>query len=239
MMSDDKTETTEFLNRWSRKKAEARTATVAEDEAAAGAVDAEALPEQPVAALDPEALPGEESDANADGDTVTESEEIPPEIADIDIDAMDYNSDFTVFMKDNVPEVVRRRALRQLWRSNPVLANVDGLNDYDEDFTDAALVVKGLKSAYQIGKGYLTDEDEDVEDAESAETAETTAESADVESADAETAETAATDDDTASVDTQEAADAGDEPEASNDGDAETPSDMADDVTLDTPVKEV
>ena len=62
-------------------------------------------------------------------------------------------------MKQGVPEAVRRRALRMLWQSNPILANIDGLNDYDEDFTDAALAVKVLTSSYKPGLGYLTEEE--------------------------------------------------------------------------------
>ncbi|MEC8039849.1 MAG: DUF3306 domain-containing protein, partial [Pseudomonadota bacterium] len=37
--------------------------------------------------------------------------------------------------------------------SNPVLANVDMLVDYGEDFTDSAMVVENLQTAYQVGKG--------------------------------------------------------------------------------------
>ncbi|MEE9587788.1 MAG: DUF3306 domain-containing protein, partial [Hyphomicrobiaceae bacterium] len=68
-------------------------------------------------------------------------------------------SDFTRFMKAGVPEAIRRRALRQLWLSDPVLANLDGLNDYDEDFTDAKLVVEFLQTSHKVGQGYLTDEE--------------------------------------------------------------------------------
>ena len=50
---------------------------------------------------------------------------------------------------------LRRRAMRQLWRLNPVLANLDGLNDYDGDFTNAATDAPGVKTAYQVGKGLL------------------------------------------------------------------------------------
>ncbi len=144
-----------FLDRWSRRKAEAKTAPGPDDEVPKPELlDESTASSQEVAAVDP--------DAAVEGDET--GEEIPPEIADIDIDTLDYDSDFTMFMKDNVPEAIRRRALRQLWRSNPVLANVDGLNDYDEDFTDAALVVKGLKSAYQVGKGYLLDDEDEVDE---------------------------------------------------------------------------
>jgi hypothetical protein len=42
-----------------------------------------------------------------------------------------------------------------LWRSDPVLANLDGLIDHGEDYTDAAMVPDTLKTAYQVGKGIL------------------------------------------------------------------------------------
>ena len=76
-----------------------------------------------------------------------------------DIDSLEEASDFTPFMAKGVPEVLRRRALRKLWRLNPVFANLDGLNDYDEDFTDAATLVEGVKTIYKVGKGMLSDED--------------------------------------------------------------------------------
>ncbi len=54
-----------------------------------------------------------------------------------------------------MPERIRRRALRKLWGLNPVLANLDGLVDYAEDYTDAATVVDNLQTVYKIGKGML------------------------------------------------------------------------------------
>jgi hypothetical protein len=91
------------------------------------------------------------------------AEAVPPELADVDIDALNYDSDYTRFLGEGVPEALRQRALRQLWRSNPILANVDGLNDYDGDFTDAALAVDVLKTAHRVGKGFLDDDDDDVD----------------------------------------------------------------------------
>lgn len=64
--------------------------------------------------------------------------------------------DFSAFLRREVPEFLRRRALRTLWTSNPVLANLDGLVDHGEDYTDAAVVVPRLKTAYQVGRGMLT-----------------------------------------------------------------------------------
>ncbi len=61
--------------------------------------------------------------------------------------------DFRPFLGDAIPQRLKTRALRCLWRVNPVLANVDGLVDYGEDFTDAATVVENLKTAYQVGRG--------------------------------------------------------------------------------------
>ena len=72
-----------------------------------------------------------------------------------DPDAMEMGDDFSVFMSKAVPDRIRRRALRTLWRSNPVLANVDMLVDYGEDFTDSAMVVENMQTAYQVGKGML------------------------------------------------------------------------------------
>lgn len=72
-----------------------------------------------------------------------------------DPDSLRPGDDFSAFMAKAVPEVIRRRALRTLWRSNPILANVDMLVDYGEDFTDSATVVENMQTAYQVGKGML------------------------------------------------------------------------------------
>ncbi|MDO6591527.1 DUF3306 domain-containing protein [Loktanella sp. D2R18] len=72
-----------------------------------------------------------------------------------DPDQLVAGDDIKGFMLKNVPDHLRRRALRKLWRLNPVLANVDGLVDYGQDFTDNAMVVDGLQTAYQVGKGMM------------------------------------------------------------------------------------
>jgi hypothetical protein len=57
-------------------------------------------------------------------------------------------------MRSGVPKRLRNMALRRVWRLDPVLANLDGLNDYDEDYTDAAMLVgAAVKTVYQVGKG--------------------------------------------------------------------------------------
>ncbi|AVO36398.1 DUF3306 domain-containing protein [Pukyongiella litopenaei] len=79
-------------------------------------------------------------------------------LAELDLpdpDTLQPGDDVSGFMARAVPHRLRRRALRRLWRLNPVLANVDGLVDYGEDYTDAATVIDDLQSAYQVGKGML------------------------------------------------------------------------------------
>ncbi len=70
---------------------------------------------------------------------VVESEQAEAEVlseADLpDIETLDADSDFSVFLRDGVPEHLKKLALRKLWASDPVFANLDGLNDYDEDFS--------------------------------------------------------------------------------------------------------
>ena len=145
-----------FLLRWSRRKqAAAKSQPATEDALERDGATTEA-PETEYAAAAPPAVPSGTPE-EADG----EDETVPPELANINIEALDYDADFTPFLKDGVPEALKRRALRRLWRTNPVLANVDGLNDYDGDFTDAALAVDVLKTVYKVGRGYLEDEDED------------------------------------------------------------------------------
>ena len=67
-----------------------------------------------------------------------------------------YAFPFTVekFMDGRVPERIRARALRAFWKTNPVLANIDGLDEYCDDYTDAAMVIENLQTIYEVGKGY-------------------------------------------------------------------------------------
>lgn len=80
-------------------------------------------------------------------------EEILSELELPDPDSMVEGDDFSAFLKTAVPERLRIRALRRLWTTNPVLANLDGLLEYGEDFTDAATVLENLQTAYRVGEG--------------------------------------------------------------------------------------
>ncbi|HGG04809.1 MAG TPA: DUF3306 domain-containing protein [Aliiroseovarius sp.] len=71
--------------------------------------------------------------------------------------------DFSAFMHATVPDMLRNRALRRLWVTNPVLANVDGLVDYGEDFAAEGTSAKIVKTLYRVGKGLMPAAD-DVDD---------------------------------------------------------------------------
>lgn len=133
-----------------------------------------------VAALDVTAEPGTGPVLNADSTEnlpVDQAREGPDEGTVVaedlpDIETLDETSDFSAFLREGVPEELQRRALRKLWRLDPVLANLDGLVDYGEDFTDAALVVDNLKTAYKVGRGLVRDDEPSEEEEAPTEAAE-------------------------------------------------------------------
>ncbi len=85
-----------------------------------------------------------------------------------DPETLEEGDDFKAFLTSAVPERLKRVALRRLWASNPVLANVDGLVEYGEDYTDAATVIENLTTAYQVGKGMTAHVEEMARQAEEA-----------------------------------------------------------------------
>ncbi|WP_166262082.1 DUF3306 domain-containing protein [Marinobacter salicampi] len=123
------------LQRWSRKK---MGASKESELPPAPPIEAEPSPEEQALAIN-EALPDRE---------VLEKYGLP------DPDAIELGTDITGFLRKEIPELLRRRALRSLWKSNPVLAVLDGLNDYDEDFTNAATMADGVQTLYKVGQGF-------------------------------------------------------------------------------------
>ncbi|MEO9901964.1 DUF3306 domain-containing protein [Nisaea sp.] len=207
-----------FLARWSHRKDSARIAETATPREKRGGA-APTLPDE---------APDDQLPALITGDErpLTEEEQ---ELVDglPDIETLEAESDFTPFMQSKVPEFLRRRALRALWRLNPVLANVDGLVDYGEDFTDAATVIEGMQTAYRVGKGFMTDEElgeepaEEDARAEDIETEDTGAEDTGAEDGpeDEETRRLAAVDGDKTKAETDTAADLVDAIQSENDAD--------------------
>ncbi|MBW0148514.1 DUF3306 domain-containing protein [Marinobacter arenosus] len=124
------------LQRWSRQKAEARR-------------EAELAPPTPV-----EPQPTREEQELAVNETLPERD-VLEKYGLPDPDAIVLGTDITGFMRKEIPDLLRRKALRALWKSNPVLAVLDGLNDYDEDFSDAATATEGVKTLYRVGQGLI------------------------------------------------------------------------------------
>lgn len=129
-----------FLSRWARRKQAVREAEAAPEDAA------------PDTAAETASVP-----ASAEADRPLTEEEVA---ALPDPDTLGPGDDFKAFLRKGVPEELKRRALRRLWRSNPVFGVLDGLNDYDLNYTDAATVVANLKTVFQVGKGVVLPEDE-------------------------------------------------------------------------------
>lgn len=124
---------TKVHSSWSRRRAAVAQEAAAEELAA----------EEAVIAKQHEAL-AEKTD-----------EEILEELGLPDPDKMVQGDDFKAFLAKAVPAHLRKRALRSLWRSNPVLACVDGLNDYDDDYLTGSYGQGPISTSYQVGKGML------------------------------------------------------------------------------------
>ena len=153
-MSDE-----DFLSRWSRLK---RTAVKPEPEAVDVAPPVEAVP-HPVAVAEevpadsalPDALTSATEDA--DGETDDPLKDLPP------VEELTGESDYTPFLRAEVPEDVHRQALRKLWTSDPIYANDDGLKDYADDYASLFTGNVPVKTLYRVGEGFLNMLDEKAE----------------------------------------------------------------------------
>lgn len=141
-----------FLGRWSRRKAAARTMETK---------DAADPPDRTSAGWKPE---DQDDSSPAVREPAVHGEEQPPafDVSKLpDIDSLGPGSDFSPFMQAGVPSALKTKALRKLWRVKPELANLDGLLDYGEDLTGSFKVVDHLKTAYEVGRGFLRDQEND------------------------------------------------------------------------------
>jgi hypothetical protein len=136
------TDREDFLGRWSRLKRTHRE----EGDAAANETpaDAGAPPATEEAAVAP---PSPEPAPLPDPSTLT------------------AGSDFTPFLRPDVPEDVHRQAMRALWRSDPILTADDGLSDYHEDYSSIGIVSMTVQTAYRVGRGFLDAVEQAADDA--------------------------------------------------------------------------
>jgi hypothetical protein len=120
-----------FLSRWSRLKR-------AEEQAREASAELVPEPAGPVEAPPP---------------AVAEPQEAEPDLPPID--SLTKDSDYTVFLRKGVAPELRRDAMRKLWRSDPVFANLDGLLEYGEDFGKQFRTPAVVATIYQVGRGMI------------------------------------------------------------------------------------
>ncbi|QCO16399.1 DUF3306 domain-containing protein [Azospirillum brasilense] len=142
-----------FLSRWSRLKRQP----------AAPAPEPALEPVQPP--------PAEESPAQLPVDAAAEPAKTAPESDDPlkdlpPVEELTLESDFTPFLRAEVPDDLHRQALRKLWTSDPVFANDDGLKDYADDYASLFTGSSPVKTLYRVGKGFLDAAEEAAEKAE-------------------------------------------------------------------------
>lgn len=142
-----------FLSRWSRLK---RTAVKPEPAPVEVPPPVEETAELPVAVAEDSPADSVQSEVGAEDPL----KDLPP------VEELTGESDFTPFLRAEVPEDLHRQALRKLWTSDPIYANDDGLKDYADDY--ASLFTGGVpvKTLYRVGKGFLETLDEVAEGAE-------------------------------------------------------------------------
>lgn len=123
-----------FLRRWSSLKQ----------------THGESVPDKAEALKDaPPAVRGEEASPEASG----AGGPAPKDLDLPSIDSLTMESDFTAFLREGVPDHLRKLALRKLWRVDPVFSIIDGLDDYDEDVrAELALGTKILEAWRQAEK---------------------------------------------------------------------------------------
>jgi hypothetical protein len=139
-----------FLSRWSARKTQIAKGEDVPDE----------VPSPEIAEDD---VVEDEEDATLTDAELLEKYDLP------DPEAVTEESGLEQFLNGKgLPGRVRQMALRRLWRLNPLFGVVDDMVEYGEDYTDAATVVEGMKTAYTVGKGYKKD-DVEPEEAEALE----------------------------------------------------------------------
>ena len=179
---DKKKSDDSFLSRWSARKAQS----------AKGELVADEKPAQTIKEVNEVELDNGE-EAKLSDQELLEKYELP------DPEDLADESDLTQFLDGDLPERLRQMALRRLWRLNPLFGHVCDMVEYGEDYTDAATVMEGMQTAYQVGQGYKK-KAQDADEAAESETPDTEAaesETPDAEAAESETPDTEAAESET------------------------------------------
>jgi len=155
-----------LLHRWSKQKSQTKDQPESDQLPSSGSAAAETS-QSAIAAV--------EDSESGDSEVV----ELPA------LESLNEDSDYSMFMSPQVEEGVRKLALRKLFKS-PIFNVVDGLNDYDDDFTTfealGDIVTSDMKFHEERKKAeQAAKEREMAESSESAQTDDVEASSSDVE----------------------------------------------------------
>ena len=137
-MSDEEDKDVNFLKRWSGRKTALR--------------EKQPNKQATVSDYDEVALPDRQDENEVENMAIPE--DLP------DVDALNKDSDFSLFMREGTPEHLKKIALRKLFNSDPAFSVLDGLNDYDEDYSMVGMVTEAVSTRYQPGRGMVDSEDE-------------------------------------------------------------------------------
>jgi hypothetical protein len=123
-----------FASRWSRLKRRSREEEKAREEAPP-----------------PAEIKAEEAKP-ADG----EEQKKPFDISELpSVESLTKDSDYSGFMRAEVPEDLRQKALRKLWASDPVLSAPEVLDMHNLDYNNVPTFPEGLKTLFRVGQGML------------------------------------------------------------------------------------
>ena len=111
----------------------------------------ETLEEEQAAANAP--APG--STAESEEDAALDDDQLLQKYGLTNPEEIEDEAGLEAFMQNGLPDRLRQMALRRMWRLNPLFRFADEMVEYGENYTDAATVIDGMTTAYQVGKGYL------------------------------------------------------------------------------------
>ena len=141
-----------FLARWSRLKQEDRETARARPESE---TDDRPSAGKTVAARDAR------TPAASDRSTEDQPARKPIDLAELpSLDSLSATSDYAPFMREGVPEELRRQALRKLWMSDPVLSAPDPYDLHAFDYNIVPTFPQGLANVARAGLGMLQPEDQ-------------------------------------------------------------------------------
>lgn len=134
-----------FLSRWSRRKLAAAVQAAPERDPASAAT-APAVPGDAGAESVGRAAP-EAGAVRAAAPTASAEAQLPP------VESLSLSSDFTAFLKEEVSEALRRKALHKLF-SDPHFNQMDGLDIYIDDYTKSEPIPADML-AKMVGAQFL------------------------------------------------------------------------------------